>query len=69
MIVEIRSFQTLVDGGDHAEVELFVRILNDRNGEVLASTCFTASPPARAAAITPMSARLFRPPIVGSVER
>lgn len=41
--------------GDHAEVELFVRILNDRNGEVFASTCFTASA-SRAAAIRPISA-------------
>ncbi|UVK47798.1 membrane integrity-associated transporter subunit PqiC [Mesorhizobium sp. AR07] len=45
VIVEIRSFEVRVDGGDHAEVELFVRILNDRKGEVLASTCFTASAP------------------------
>ncbi|QND64585.1 ABC transporter [Mesorhizobium loti] len=45
VIVEIRSFEVRVDGGDHAEVDLFVRILNDRNGEVRASKSFTASAP------------------------
>ena len=37
VIVEIRSFEVRVDGGEHAEVDLFVRMLNDRNGEVRAS--------------------------------
>ncbi|TPK30467.1 ABC transporter [Mesorhizobium sp. B2-5-3] len=45
VIVEIRSFEVRVDGGDHAEVDLFVRILNDRNGEVRASKSFTATAP------------------------
>ncbi|TIS55004.1 MAG: ABC transporter [Mesorhizobium sp.] len=45
VIVEIRSFEVRVDGGEHAEVELFVRILNDRNGEVRASKSFTAAAP------------------------
>ena len=45
VIVEIRSFEVRVDGGDHAEVDLFVRILNDRNGEVRAAKSFTASAP------------------------
>ncbi len=45
VIVEIRSFEVRVDGGEHAEVDLFVRILNDRNGEVRASKSFTASAP------------------------
>jgi len=45
VIVEIRSFEVRVDGGDHAEVNLFVRILNDRNGEVRASKSFTATAP------------------------
>ena len=45
VIVEIRSFEVRVDGGEHAEVDLFVRLLNDRNGEVRASKTFTASAP------------------------
>ncbi|RVA65755.1 ABC-type transport auxiliary lipoprotein family protein, partial [Mesorhizobium sp. M7A.F.Ca.CA.001.11.2.1] len=45
VIVEIRSFEVRVDGGEHAEVDLFVRILNDRNGEVRASKSFTAAAP------------------------
>lgn len=45
VIVEIRSFQVKVGGGDEAQVELFVRLLNDRNGEVRASKSFTASSP------------------------
>ncbi|ESY15748.1 ABC-type transport auxiliary lipoprotein family protein [Mesorhizobium sp. LNJC394B00] len=45
VIVEIRSFEVRVNGGEHAEVNLFVRILNDRNGEVRASKSFTASAP------------------------
>lgn len=45
VIVEIRSFEVNVSGGEHAEVELFVRILNDRTGEVRASRSFTASAP------------------------
>ncbi|UVK47796.1 membrane integrity-associated transporter subunit PqiC [Mesorhizobium sp. AR07] len=45
VIVEIRSFEVRVNGGEHAEVNLSVRILNDRNGEVRASKSFTASAP------------------------
>ncbi|TPK72947.1 ABC transporter [Mesorhizobium sp. B2-3-3] len=45
VIVEIRSFEVRVEGGEHAEVDLFVRILNDRNGEVRASKSFTATAP------------------------
>ncbi|WP_376704313.1 ABC-type transport auxiliary lipoprotein family protein [Mesorhizobium sp. ISC25] len=45
VIVEIRSFEVRVDGGEHAEVELFVRLLNDRNGEVRASKTFSALAP------------------------
>ncbi|WP_206533492.1 MULTISPECIES: ABC-type transport auxiliary lipoprotein family protein [unclassified Mesorhizobium] len=45
VIVEVRSFDVRVDGGEHAEVDLFVRILNDRNGEVRASKSFTATAP------------------------
>jgi cholesterol transport system auxiliary component len=45
VIVEIRSFEVRVEGGEHAQVDLFVRLLNDRNGEVRASKSFTASDP------------------------
>ncbi|PBB99905.1 ABC transporter [Mesorhizobium sp. WSM3862] len=45
IIVEVRSFEVRVNGGEHADVDLFVRILNDRNGEVRASKDFTASAP------------------------
>jgi cholesterol transport system auxiliary component len=45
VIVEIRSFEVRVDGGEHAQVNLFVRLLNDRNGEVRASKSFTATAP------------------------
>ncbi|TIX21537.1 MAG: ABC transporter, partial [Mesorhizobium sp.] len=45
IIAEVRSFEVRVNGGEHADVDLFVRILNDRNGEVRASKDFTASAP------------------------
>jgi cholesterol transport system auxiliary component len=43
VIAEIRAFEIRLDGGDRAVVELFVRILNDRNGTVRASKAFSAS--------------------------
>ena len=43
VIAEIRAFEVRVDGGERAEVEIFVRILNDRNGIVRASRTFTAN--------------------------
>lgn len=45
VIVEIRSFEVRVDGGAQAHVELFVRLLNDRNGVVRAEKSFTAAAP------------------------
>ncbi|WP_430681745.1 ABC-type transport auxiliary lipoprotein family protein [Mesorhizobium australafricanum] len=45
VIVEVRTFEVRVNGGEHADVDLFVRILNDRNGEVRASKNFTANAP------------------------
>lgn len=45
VIVEVRAFEIRVEQGERAEVELFVRLLNDRNGEVRASRSFTASSP------------------------
>jgi cholesterol transport system auxiliary component len=43
--VEIRSFEVAVAGGARAQVEFFVRILNDRNGVVRAQRSFEASAP------------------------
>ena len=45
VIAEIRAFEVGVDGGEQADVELFVRLLNDRNGVVRASRTFNASAP------------------------
>jgi cholesterol transport system auxiliary component len=45
IIVEVRTFEISVNGGAGANVELFVRILNDRNGVVRASRTFEASAP------------------------
>lgn len=45
IIAEIRAFEVRVDVGEHADVELFIRILNDRNGVVRAAKSFTASAP------------------------
>ena len=45
IITEIRAFQIRLDGGDRAEVELFVKVLNDRNGTVRAASSFSATAP------------------------
>ncbi|MEP9371466.1 ABC-type transport auxiliary lipoprotein family protein [Mesorhizobium sp. KR1-2] len=45
VIAEVRAFEVYVDGSRSAQVELFVRLLNDRNGEVKASRSFRASSP------------------------
>lgn len=45
VIAEIRAFEVRLDGGARADIELFVRLLNDRNGVVRASRSFTASMP------------------------
>jgi cholesterol transport system auxiliary component len=45
VIVEIRAFEARVDGNARGEVELFVRLLNDRNGVVRAEKTFTAIAP------------------------
>ena len=42
VIVEIRAFEIRVAGGATAVVELFARVLNDRNGVVRASRVFEA---------------------------
>jgi cholesterol transport system auxiliary component len=45
VLTEIRAFGVRVDGGARAEVDVFVKLLNDRNGTVRASRNFTASVP------------------------
>ena len=45
LITEIRDFSVRTDGGDRANVEIFVKLLNDRNGDVVASRAFKASSP------------------------
>jgi cholesterol transport system auxiliary component len=45
VIVEIRAFEVSVAGGRTARVELFVKLLNDRNGVVRASRTFEANAP------------------------
>lgn len=43
IVAEIREFEVRTDGARRAEVAIFVRILNDRNGTVRASRVFEAS--------------------------
>ena len=45
VIVDIRAFEVSVEAGNAADIELFVRVLNDRNGQVKASRTFEASAP------------------------
>lgn len=45
VVAELRAFEVKVGGGTHAEVEIYVRLLNDRNGTVKASKVFRASAP------------------------
>lgn len=45
IVTEIRAFEIRVGGGDAAVVEIWAKLLNDRNGVVRASRIFTASEP------------------------
>nr|WP_206078888.1 ABC-type transport auxiliary lipoprotein family protein [Mesorhizobium camelthorni] len=45
ILAEIRAFDVRVDGGGRANVEIFVKLLNDRNGTVRASRSFVANAP------------------------
>lgn len=45
IVTEIRTFGVRVNGGALADVGLFVKVLNDRNGSVRASRLFTAQAP------------------------
>lgn len=45
VVTEIRAFEVRVDGSRRAEVELYVKVLNDRNGVVRSARSFTATAP------------------------
>ena len=45
VVTEIRAFEIRLDGGSRAHVELFVKILNDRNGTVRAARAFVSESP------------------------
>lgn len=43
LVTEIRQFELNADDGQNAEVAMFVKIINDRNGRVVSSRLFDAS--------------------------
>ena len=45
VVADIRAFQIETNGGTHANIEIFVKLLNDRNGTVRAQQVFRASVP------------------------
>jgi cholesterol transport system auxiliary component len=45
IVTEIRTFEVQLDGAPRAEVSLYVKLLNDRNGVVRAARSFTATAP------------------------
>lgn len=45
VITDIRAFEIVTDGPDRAVVEIFAKILNDRNGSVKAQKAFRAEVP------------------------
>ncbi|OJF93416.1 ABC-type transport auxiliary lipoprotein family protein [Pararhizobium antarcticum] len=47
IISEIRSFEIATEGADTAVVEIFAKILNDRNGSVRSQQSFRATVPVR----------------------
>ncbi|MQW86325.1 ABC-type transport auxiliary lipoprotein family protein [Sinorhizobium saheli] len=47
LITEIRSFEIVTDGGQTAVVEIFAKILNDRNGTVRTQKGFRAVAPVK----------------------
>lgn len=49
VVTDIRAFQIETAGGDRAHVEISVKILNDRNGEVRAQRVFSAVTPVNGA--------------------
>ncbi|OLP56743.1 ABC transporter [Rhizobium rhizosphaerae] len=47
VVTEIRTFEINTVGGSHATVEIFAKILNDRNGTVRTQKAFRATVPIR----------------------
>lgn len=47
VVTDIRAFQVETNGGARANVEISVKLLNDRNGTVRAQQVFSASSPVR----------------------
>ena len=45
ILVDVRAFEVRVNGGSRSHIELFVKILNDRNGVVRAAKTFVADAP------------------------
>lgn len=45
ILVDVRAFEVRVSGGSRAHIELFVKILNDRNGVVRAAKTFVTDAP------------------------
>jgi cholesterol transport system auxiliary component len=45
IVTDIRAFQVETNGGQHANVEISVKLLNDRNGTVRAQRVFSATSP------------------------
>lgn len=45
IVTDIRAFQIETNGGTHANIEISVKLLNDRNGTVRAQRVFTATSP------------------------
>jgi cholesterol transport system auxiliary component len=45
VVSDIRAFEIEADGGNHAHVEISVKILNDRNGTVKAQRVFSGDAP------------------------
>lgn len=45
IVTDIRAFQVETNGGEHANIEISVKLLNDRNGTVRAQRVFSATSP------------------------
>ena len=45
IVTDIRAFQVETNGGQHANIEISVKLLNDRNGTVRAQKVFSATSP------------------------
>jgi cholesterol transport system auxiliary component len=46
VVADIRAFEIQASGGNHARIEISVKLLNDRNGTVKAQRVFAADAPA-----------------------